>query len=289
MPPRIVLEADLLRITQEQLPALRLSEPAHNILDRGAEATREVRETRGDTVDWLRQRINLAHNVRISLVTGPGILGIQESGASGLHSLASVRAQAGVEVITAPSITASSGGWGRIELDEDVTVLTGIDPEALVQVDDRPREVPEDPYTSAVIPLGLVVEVLSVATEDLADVDLTVNATIAEFVGYDSTPSQQQVQVWQQNKPIWIDPPAPRLRLREIHGVARVADGATLVLGSWPSHTAAESAPPTEPSAAEASKTPPLLLLITPTLLDDYGEPLRPRTAASGRPGQDRP
>jgi hypothetical protein len=276
LPPRITLEAQLLRITEDHHPALRLTEPLRGLLDAGAQAATELAEVRGNEVDWLGPSIHNSENVRVTLITGPGQLGVEGRVATSRYTLETLKAQPGVEVIAAPRITTLSGRAAHIEVAEVATVLTGIHPQAVVQPDDLPRAI-RDPYTAVSVPLGLQLEAHPELADDHDTIDLRLTVTIAEFVGYDATPPEQQVEVWENGEAVWIDPPAPRLRVREVTALAQVRDGETLVLGSWPSPRRDRAPPPWDLSRQAPPSTPPLLILLTPTVLDDDGFPLRPR------------
>ena len=287
-PPRITLQTELLRITEDHHPALRRVEPLRGILEAGTPTAAELTETRGDAIDWLGPSVHNSENVRISLVLGPGVLGVQERLVTGHSLLESLKAQPGIEAIAAPEVTTLSGRATRIEVAETATLLTGVHPEARFDPEDPPRDVP-DPYTAVSVPLGILLDVYPEVTGEQDAVDLSLTATIAEFVGYDPTPPDERIQVWKDGEAVWIDPPAPRLRIRKLTGLAQVADGATLVLGSWPSPRETRASPAPNPALDQVLATPPLLILITPTLLDEYGDPLRPGYRQTRNSGVDRP
>jgi hypothetical protein len=266
----------LLRITEDHHPALRLTEPLRGLLDAGAQSATELAEVRGNEVDWLGPSVHNSENVRVILVTGPGQLGIEGRVTTSRYTLETLKAQPGVEVIAAPRITTLSGRAAQIEVAEVATVLTGIHPQAVVQPGDSPRAI-RDPYTAVSVPLGLVLEAHPELADDHDTIDLRLTATIAEFVGYDATPPEQQIEVWENGEAVWIDPPEPRLRVREVTALAQLQDGETLVLGSWPSPRKDRAPSPGDSPREESTSTPPLLILLTPTVLDDDGFPLRPR------------
>jgi type II secretory pathway component GspD/PulD (secretin)/beta-lactamase regulating signal transducer with metallopeptidase domain len=194
-------------------------------------STNQTKELRGDQLDWAGKGVTNAHNLRVTAALGTRITGILTE--PQFHALIKALEQrAGVDVLTAPKVTTLSGRQAQIQVSEMQTVVTGIDPKAIVQPNQQPPGgTNATPFTTAQIPLGPTLDVLPTVGADGYSIELKVTPTVIEFLGYDQPPKDTTTEVWENGKPKSVALPLPRFRVRQMETTARVWDGQTLVLG----------------------------------------------------------
>ncbi|MHB1309400.1 MAG: SecDF P1 head subdomain-containing protein [Limisphaerales bacterium] len=194
--------------------------------------TNGVQELRGDQLDWPGRHATNAQNVRINAALGASVAGILTDPQFRVV-LRGLEQRSGVDVLSAPRVTTLSERQAQIQVAEVRTVMTGIDP-ARIYVPGALPATNSLPFTMTSIPVGPVLDVIPVVSADGFTIQLTVTATVNEFLGYDQPPKDGRVRVWQDGKPRWVDPPLPRFRVRQVQTQAQVWDGQTLVLGGYP-------------------------------------------------------
>ncbi len=194
-------------------------------------STNETKELRGDQLDWAGKGVTNAHNVRVTAALGSQITGVlTEPQFRGV--LKALQQHAGVDVLSTPKVTTLSGRQAQIQVSEMQTVVTGIDPKAVVQPGERPPGgTNATPFTTTQIPLGPTLDVLPTVGADGYSIELKVIPTLTEFLGYDQPPKDTTVAIWENGKPKSVALPLPRFRVRQMETTARVWDGQTLVLG----------------------------------------------------------
>ncbi len=168
-----------------------------------------------------------------------------------------------VEFINAASVTTLSGRQTQIQLVDLKTIATNINPRALsfpgVSTN---AEKTEGIYLEATIPFGPAVDVVPWVSADGSHIQLTSNATLTEFMGYDE--STNVVSVYVDGKQKSVPFPAPHIRVRQIGASAIVYDGQALVLGSSIDR-------PTEPKETTGGKKKRLLAILIPTIINPAG------------------
>ncbi len=157
----------------------------------------------------------------------------------------------GIELIAAPELTTVSGREGQIQLTDD-------------------------PQTLMVPSLNIVPQV----SPDGATIQLTVTATINEFLGYDDPGPWGEIDL---NNQYWPKLPKPKLRTHKFSVRANVWDGQTLALGGMIAddlHRFKDKVPALGDLPIVGRKgrretvNKDLIVLVTPTLLDAAGNQL---------------
>lgn len=194
--------------------------------------TNGVRELRGDELDWAGRNATNAQNMRVNAALGATLTGILTEPQFRLV-LRALEQRSGVDVLSAPKVTTLSERQAQIQVANIRSIVTGIDPAALVQPGARPGT-NVSPFTITQLPAGPVLDVIPVVSADGYTIQLTVTATVSEFLGYDPAQKDGKVRVWQDGKARWVDTPLPRFRVRQVQTKAALWDGQTLVLGAYP-------------------------------------------------------
>ena len=170
-------------------------------------------------------------------------------------------ANKGADLLNEASVTTLSGRQTQIQVVDLETIVTNINPQALV-----PPGVPADGngsnalYLATTIPFGPTLDVVPFARADGFTVQLTVIATVSELLGYD--PPTNSPTVYVDGKKQRAELPLPRLRVRSVSSSAILWDCQTLLLNGSSAET----------TTTHATKR--LLVLITPTLIDAAGNRL---------------
>jgi bla regulator protein BlaR1 len=170
-------------------------------------------------------------------------------------------ANGGADLLNEASVTTLSGRQTQIQMVDLKTIVTNINPQALV-----PPGVPANGngsnalYQATTIPFGPTLDVVPVARADGSTLELTVNATVSELLGYD--PPTNSPTVYVDGKKQRAELPLPRLRVRSVSSSAILWDGQTLLLSGSSAET------------ITTHGTKRLLVLITPTLIDAAGNRL---------------
>jgi Flp pilus assembly secretin CpaC len=235
--------------------------------------TNDVRELRGDELEWPGRDAPNAANIRVSAALGPSRIGILTEPQL-RELLRALEQQPGVDMFSAPKVTTLSGRQAQIQVADLRTVLTGINPAALQEPGLAPGTT-KALFTSAAIPVGPTLDLVPQVTADGESIRLNVQATVSEFLGYDTPPPGAQVRVWESGRTRWVDPPLPRFRVRQLAAEALVQEGKTLVLAG-----AAVADPPKTPDGQAihngAVRRKQLLVFVTPRITDPAGN-TRPR------------
>lgn len=235
--------------------------------------TNDVRELRGDELEWPGRNATNAKNIRVTAVLGPNLTGILTESQFRVV-LRALEQRPGVDMFSAPKVTTLSGRQAQIQIADLRAVLTGIAPAAL-QEPGLARGTTDTFFTSAAIPLGPTLNVVPQVTADGENIRLNVQATVSEFLGYDTPPPGAQVRVWEGGRARWVDPPLPRFRVRQLAADPLVQEGQTLVLAG-----AAVADPPKTPDGQAiengAVRHKQLLVFVTPRITDPAGN-TRPR------------
>ncbi len=210
-------------------------------------------ELRGDQFDWPGRAATNARNIRVTAGLVPDLPRILTAPQCRIvvHAL---EQRAGTEILTVPAVTTLSGREAQVRADQLRTVRTGINPEVIVQPGTKAKDGPKSPtFFSASLACGPELDVVPLVLPDGRTVDLTINANVTEFLGYDPPKRGDQVRVWQDGRRKLVARPTPRVRFRRMQGQARVFDGQTLVL------------------VGPVMENRRLLVFVTPTIVDPAG------------------
>jgi general secretion pathway protein D len=189
---------------------------------------------------------------------------------------------AGVDSMAVPQVTTLSGRQAQMQIAEIRSILTGIDPRVLAQPGRTAKDVTNtSPFLTEAIPLGPVLNLKPEIADDGVTVHLKADATVAEFLGYE-TPTNTVV-VFVNGKRQEVEPPRPQLRTREVRGEGSVYDGQTLVMIGLPM-TETYRFEDKVPGLGDlpllgrlfrrqgtATQSKQLVVLITPTIIDPAG------------------
>ncbi len=135
----------------------------------------------------------------------------------------------GTDILTPPRLTTLSGRQSQIATLDMQTIVTGASSITNAKGD------PEITYQTEATPFGPTLDFLPVVSADGFAIQMTVAASIAEFLGYDD-PGKFVLQAKGTNggKPLTATMPLPRFRFRQVTTTANVWDGQTLMLNAPP-------------------------------------------------------
>ena len=136
---------------------------------------------------------------------------------------------AGVSILAAPKVTTLSGRQTQIQVVDFRTIVTGIDPQAVVQPGRTARDATNaSPFILEQVPLAPTLDLIPSVAEDGYTLELTALANLTEFLGYDK--ATNTVSVYVNGEKQDVKPPLPRMRTRQANGRAFVYDGQSLLL-----------------------------------------------------------
>lgn len=204
-------------------------------------------------------------------------------------------ASAGADLLNGASVTTLSGRQTQIQVVDLKTIVTNINPQALV-----PPGVPANGngsnglYLATTVPIGPTLDVVPSARADGFTVQLRAIATVSEFLGYD--PPTNSPTVYVDGKKQRGELPLPRLRVRSVSGSAILWDGQTFLLNGSSAETITKLKQKIpvlgdipgigrlfrSESTTHTKKR--LLVLITPTLIDAAGNRLHTDDAGERPP-----
>ncbi|MBM3882209.1 MAG: hypothetical protein FJ387_21235 [Verrucomicrobia bacterium] len=213
-----------------------LTDPQFHSVTRALEAAgvnaSPTQELRGDQLDWPGRSATNAANIRIETALGARLTGILTDRQYPV-ALKALEQQAGVEMLVAPRVTTLSGRQAQVQITDMRTVMTAVNPAALVQ-SGVPAGRNAIPYLTSAIPVGPMLDVIPNVGADGYTITLTVIPTLTEFLGYDDPGEGGRVRVWADGSEKTVALPLPRFRVRQMVTQAQLWDGQTLVLGGLP-------------------------------------------------------
>lgn len=191
--------------------------------------------------------------------------------------------RSGAELLAQPEVTTLSGRQAQMKAVDVITVVTGINKQALTPPGITTTNGDESAlYVTEAMEFGPVLDVIPSVLPDGFTIELTVIPTLTEFLGYEENRTNR-VAVYVNGEKKWVTPPLPKFRVRQMNTSVQVWDGQTVVLGGLLSETVNTlkhqvpvlgDIPLVGRLFRSGSKTTAkknLLVFITPTLIDPAG------------------
>lgn len=188
----------------------------------------------------------------------------------------------GTDILTTPRLTTLSGRQSQISTLDMQTIVTGASSITNSKGDS------DIEYQTESIAFGPILDVLPAVSADGFAIQMTITASITEFLGYDD-PGKFVPQGNGTNggKPLTATMPLPRFRFRQATTIANVWDGQTLMLNAPPAEKISEMSkvknkvpmlgdlPFFARLFRKESQTPVkrnLIIFITPTIIGSKGD-----------------
>jgi beta-lactamase regulating signal transducer with metallopeptidase domain/lipopolysaccharide export system protein LptA len=184
----------------------------------------------------------------------------------------------GPNLLSESQVTTLSGRQAQIQVMDLTQFATNINPEALHPPGVSSRDGTNALFQYGSFPAGPSVDLLPIVHADTGTIELTVNPTLVEFLGYEKAFAPITVYVDGKSRSEYR--PMPRFSVHQLTTHVTVADGQTILMVAFAPQTAA---PPSGLSApggsndASKSRKRQLLVLVTPTLLDEFGNRIAAR------------
>jgi beta-lactamase regulating signal transducer with metallopeptidase domain/type II secretory pathway component GspD/PulD (secretin) len=191
----------------------------------------------------------------------------------------------GVETLAEPEVTTLSGRQTQMRAMESITVVDGINPQALT-----PPGVLSTDNTKGMKTVqaetGPVFDVIPHLLSDGRTLSLNVSVSVVEFAGYDERGKTNLATVYVDGRKKQVTVPIPQFTIRELRTNVEIQDGQTVVLSGGTS-TRITTTKETEPVSGDAPAGEPrsrkqitrtvdekkqLLVLFTATLVDAAGK-----------------
>ena len=199
----------------------------------------------------------------------------------------------GTELLAQPEVTTSSGRQVQCKTTDIRSVVKGINeraltPPGITSTNDDESSV----YGIEPMEFGGTLDGIPTVLPDGYAINLPVVVTLAEFLGYDDTPTNR-VAVYVNGQQKWVSPPRPSMQTRQMTATVNVWDGQTVVLGDLVSErisTIKDQVPILGDlplvgrlfrSESKTAQKRDLLVFITPTIIDPAGNRVH---AAEERP-----
>lgn len=204
--------------------------------------------------------------------------------------LKSMQSIAGGDQLNEASVTTLSGRQTEIQMIDQQTVLTGLNPLALRS----PGVTDANVLLITNSWLGPVLDVVPRVLPDRESIQLLALPTIVEFLGYDKPTNA--VTVYVAGKPRKMMPPLPRFHSSSCTNLSTILDGQTLVLGGLVSESIVKVKDKVPVlgdvpllgqlfrSESSSRNKRQVLVFITPTMVDAAGNPIHrvPLKATAG-------
>jgi hypothetical protein len=187
----------------------------------------------------------------------------------------------GTDLLTEAGVTTLSGRQAQIQMADMKTILIKINPQALVP----PGVSSSNVFTTENLSLGPVLDVVPRVADDGVTVSLDVTATVTGFVGYGGSVEGEEMQVYLDGNAQSTKPPLPHFRVRQLHTVATVRDGQTLLLGN-PRDAMLSYDKDGKASGEPGAEKKDLLVFVTITIVDPAGNPIHNPAGTSAPPGR---
>ena len=187
------------------------------------------------------------------------------------------------KVIAEPQITTLSGRQAQCKVAEVKTLMTGIKEQALTPPGIQGADATDaSVLATEQLELGPTLDIIPCVLSDGYTINVTVVATLLEFLGYDDASTNHQT-AYVNGKARQISAPRPKFRNCQIVSTLNVQDGQTVVLGGMVSEhvlTMKDKVPVLGSlpllgrlfrSESKTTQKRNLLVFITPTIIDPAG------------------
>lgn len=180
--------------------------------------------------------------------------------------LRTITSDTNVDLLTESRIETRPGRQTEMQVVDAKTVVMGIDPRAL-----SPPGIPAGgvPYLTTNMTFGPILDIVPYMATNGLEIEITATAFLTEFLGYDKPDQEVPIYVGR-GGPIKGTLPLPRFRVRKMATPERlpVRNGWSVLLGN----PVLENGRPEED---DASIRKDIFVLITPTLVDPTGTPIK--------------
>jgi type II secretory pathway component GspD/PulD (secretin) len=246
IPPQVCIEAKFVEISDTELSTLGFDWFLGNTLVQGSNLNGTVLVK---DPGFVPAKTNLANDVVANLT---GIL----TDAQYRVALRALEQRSHADVLSAPKVTTLSGRPAQVSVVDLHTMVIG-----LKTVKGADGSSTNNVETQA-IPCGPVLDVIPHVSADGYSIQLTLIATVNEFMGYEKPNEKLQKAISKTQIPL------PIVRTRQATTVATVYDGQTVILGGM--LTPAEEKPRKNSKAQRKN----LLVFVTARLIDPAGNPV---------------
>jgi beta-lactamase regulating signal transducer with metallopeptidase domain/Flp pilus assembly secretin CpaC len=134
--------------------------------------------------------------------------------------MAALEKHGGVDILTAPRVTTLSGRQAQISVSQVRNLVTGVELDH-----DAVTNEPRATYKTVDLPVGISLDVIPYASEDLSSIALTIIPRITEFLGY--APSRPLLVAGSSMEAV---EPLPRVRVRQAVAHLEVPKGHSAVI-----------------------------------------------------------
>jgi type II secretory pathway component GspD/PulD (secretin) len=183
--------------------------------------------------------------------------------------------RAGFDLLAEQNVTTLSGRQAQMQ-NADIQSIVKLNPQALVP----PGIVSSNLYTSTPMAFGPVLSITPAVATDGSRMSLSITAQVTEFLGNDAALTGELVPIYVDGKTQTVNPPLPRIRIRELHTDSTIEDGQTVVLSKL-SDTMIKydknGKAVTEPNKGKKD----LFVFVTATLIDPAGNPIHSAASPS--------
>jgi hypothetical protein len=182
-------------------------------------------------------------------------------------TLRALNEREGAALLDQLQVTTLSGREAQLQSTELVTVITGINPDALQPPGLTSTET-NSLYQTQLLPFGTSVDLNPVVEADGKTIRMRLTPSVTEFLGYDNQGQTNRTLVYINGVREWVPIPLPSWTSRNTSTSAVVQDGQTLVLGSLPGTDLRRNGKPGDKR---------MLVFITPTIIDAAGNRVNTR------------
>jgi beta-lactamase regulating signal transducer with metallopeptidase domain len=176
--------------------------------------------------------------------------------------------RAGFDLLAEQNVTTLSGRQAQIQ-NADIQSIVKLNPQALVP----PGIVSSNLYTSTPMAFGPVLNITPAVATDGTRMSLSITAQVTEFLGNDAALTGEPVPIYVDGKTQSVNPPLPRIRIRELHTASTIEDGQTVVLSKLSDTMIKyDKNGKAVPEPNKGNKD--LFVFVTATLIDPAGNPI---------------
>jgi type II secretory pathway component GspD/PulD (secretin) len=179
-----------------------------------------------------------------------------------------MKEHAGFDLLAEQNVTTLSGRQAQMQ-NADIQSIVKLNPQALVP----PGIVSSNLYTSTPMAFGPALDITPGVATDGTTMSLSITAQVTEFLGNDAALTGEPVPIYVDGKTHSVNPPLPRIRIRELHAVSTIEDGQTVVLSKLSDTMIKyDKNGKAVPEPNKGNKD--LFVFVTATLIDAAGNPV---------------